>query len=63
LVDPETITVNLTPIGNHQNLYVESVGIDKIVIGNSNLINKNINCFFIVYAERNDIDKLVVESE
>ena len=61
LVDPDSITVSLTPIGNHQNLYIESVDIHKIVVANSNLINKNINCFFVVYAERIDIDKLVVE--
>lgn len=63
LVDPDSITVSLTSIGNHQNLYVESVDIHKIVVANSNLINKTVNCFFVVYGERIDIDKLVVESD
>ena len=63
LVDPDSITVSLTPIGKHQNLYVESIENNKVVIANGNLINKNVNCFFVVYAERVDIDKLVVESE
>ena len=63
LVDPDSITVSLTPIGKHQNLYVESIENNKVVIANGNLINKNVNCFFVVYGERIDIDKLVVESE
>ena len=61
LVDPDSITVSLTPIGNHQNLYVEFIENNKVVVANSNLINKNVNCFFVVYGERIDIDKLVVE--
>jgi hypothetical protein len=61
LVDPDSITVNLTPIGKHQNLFVESVENNKVVVGNSNLMNKNVNCYFTVFAERVDVDKLVVE--
>jgi hypothetical protein len=63
LVDSNSITVNLTPIGKHQNLYVESVSIKEVVIGNSNLIDKNINCFYTVFAERIDVEKLQVEVE
>jgi hypothetical protein len=62
LVDPNSITVSLTPIGQHQNLYVECVENNKVVIGNGDLIKKKINCFFVVYAERVDIPKLIVES-
>lgn len=61
LVDPESITVNLTPIGRHQNLYVETIAENKVIIGNSNLLNKDINCFYTVFAERKDVDKLQVE--
>jgi hypothetical protein len=61
LVDSNSITVNLTPIAKHQNLYVESVSIKEVVIGNSNLIDKNINCFYTVFAERIDVEKLQVE--
>jgi hypothetical protein len=61
LVDKNTITVNLTPIGKHQNLYVQSVNDNIITIANGSSFNKDINCYFIVYAERNDIAKLVVE--
>ena len=61
LVDSETITVNLTPVGSHQNLFVESILNNKVYIKNSNVLNKNIDCFFVVYGERCDVDKLKVE--
>ena len=61
LVDPDSITVNLTPIGKHQKLYVENVAIDKITVGNDNLLSKSVNCFYTVWAERKDVDKLIVE--
>jgi hypothetical protein len=62
LVDPETITVNLTPIGTHQELYV-----DKIEWGTKILIKNNcgsgINCYYTVYGERADTDKNIPEYE
>ena len=36
---------------------------NKIYIKNSNRIDKNINCFYVVYGERKDVDKLEVEME
>lgn len=61
LVDPDSITVNLTPIGKHQKLFVESVAIDKITVGNDNLLSKGVDCYYTVWAERKDVDKLIVE--
>ena len=61
LVDPDTITVELTPIGKHQKLYVALVDNTQVIVGNENLFGKT-DCFYTVYAERNDIDKLTVES-
>ena len=62
LVDPETITVNITPIGTHQELYV-----DKIEWGTKILIKNNcgsgINCYYTVYGERADTDKNIPEYE
>ena len=62
LVDPETITVNLTPVGSHQELYV-----DKIEWGTKILIKNNcsssINCYYTVYGERADTDKNIPEYE
>ena len=57
LVHEDSITVNLTPIGKHQNLYVKSIGDNKVIIGGC----RNINCFYTVFAERKDVDKLIVE--
>ena len=62
LVDPETITVNLTPIGTPQELYV-----DKIEWGTKITIKTNsgssINCYYTVYGERADTDKNIPEYE
>jgi hypothetical protein len=62
LVDPETITVNLTPIGTHQELYV-----DKIEWGTRITIKTNsgssINCYYTVCGERADTDKNISEYE
>ena len=61
LVDEDSITINLTPIGKHQKLYVESIKNNIVIIGNENLLNKSIDCFYIVFAERKDVEKLKVE--
>ena len=52
LVDEETITVELTPIGKHQKLYVEDIANNVVTIGNDNMIKKDINCFYTIYGER-----------
>jgi hypothetical protein len=56
LVDESTITVNLTPIGSQQQLWVEKVENNTVVIG-----GELVECYFTVFAERKDVDKLVVE--
>lgn len=63
LVDANSITVQLTPIGKHQKLYVEDIKDNKVYIANDGLFAGEINCFYYVQAERIDIDKLVVEYE
>lgn len=63
LIDPDSITVTLTPIGKHQKLYVEDISNNVVTIANDGLFAGEINCFFMVYGERIDIDKLVVEYE
>ncbi len=57
LVYEDTTTVNLTPIGKHQNLWVETVSDTSITVGSEN----EINCFYTVFAERKDIEKLITE--
>lgn len=62
LVDPETITVNLTPFGSYQELFVEKIEWGKKIIVKNNS-GSSINCYYTVYAERKDLDKLIVEYE
>ena len=61
LVDPNSITVSLTSIGKHQDLYVADIANNVVTVGNGNILSKAINCFYVVYGERADVDKLVVE--
>ena len=62
LINPETITVQLTPRRIYQELYVKSIEWGKIIHIANNL-GGPIDCDYVVYAERKDIDKLVVEYE
>ena len=58
LVDEDTITVNLTPAGKKQpNLFVEDIRDNKIFLSSS----ESIDCFYTIFGERKDIDKLIVE--
>ena len=57
LIDDSTITVNLTPIGKSQNLYVKEANYEKVVVGSDDYIN----CYYTVFAERKDVDKLIIE--
>ena len=61
LVDPDTITVQLTSIGSHQNLYVKEIKDNVVYIGNGNLFSNKIDCYYYIQAERKDIDKITVE--
>jgi hypothetical protein len=56
LVDPDSITVNLTAIGKSQGIYVEDIIDNVVYVG-----GENVNCFYTVFAERVDIAKLEVE--
>lgn len=61
LVDPDSITVNLTCIGKYQKLYVMEIKDNKVYVGNENLWGSDFECFYTVYGERVDVDKLEVE--
>ena len=62
LVDPESITVNLTPIGSFQSLYYEEVEwCSTIKVINSD--GGPINCSYTIYAERIDTEKNIPEYE
>lgn len=57
LVDESSITVNFTAIGKKQDLYVKEIADNQIVIGGS----RSIDCYYTVFAERKDVEKLIVE--
>ena len=60
LVDAETITVTLTQIKTSQDLIVDGIEWGtrvKVRSGNGT----DIDCFYLVYAERKDGEKLIVE--
>jgi hypothetical protein len=59
LVDEFSITVNLTPIGSHQKLYVKSIDKNVVTIGGG--LFDQMEYFYTVFAERKDVDKLIVE--
>ena len=63
LVDKDTVTVHLTSIGKHQDLYIKQIFEDKVIIGIEGglFTNKTINCYYVVYGERKDINKLEIE--
>lgn len=59
LIDPETISVHLTPIGSYQELFVERVEWGKnIVVKNQS--GGSIHCYYKVWADRLG-EKLIVE--
>ena len=69
LVDENSITVQLQPIGSNQNLVIQEFNNEFVVIAedstNTDLITdlSTIDCFYHVYGERKDINPLIVEYE
>ena len=61
-VDEDSITVNLTPIGSFQELFVEDIQWGKNVIV-KNSAGGPIKCFYQVWANRLADEKLHVEYE
>ena len=63
LVDSESITVQLTPIGKHQNLYVVDIKDNKVFIKNGDLLTSKINAYYYIQATRKDIKPLTTVRE
>ncbi len=61
LVDPDSITVQLTSVGSHQNLYVKEIKDWVVYIQNGNLFSNKIDCYYFIQAERIDVDRIEVE--
>lgn len=58
-IDPESITVSITPIGAHQDIIVKTISTEKISLQSKSVIP--INCFYHVFAMRIDGDILIPE--
>ena len=65
LVDPESVTVNLTQIRTSQDLIVYDYIFmeNKIFVRSGKGPECEIDCYYTVYGERKDVDKLKVEYE
>lgn len=61
LVDQDTITVDLTPVGNYQKLYVRSTDNNCIIVASDT--EAMFDYYYTVWAERKDIDKLTIEHQ
>jgi hypothetical protein len=62
LVDPDSITINITPFGSYQELFVEKIEWgSKIIIKNN--AGSSINCYYTVSGERIDVEKNIPEYE
>jgi len=59
LIHEDTITVQLQPIGAHQDIIVKRVGQNQIHLQSKG--GMPIDCYYHVYAERKDISKLEIE--
>ncbi len=59
LVDEDSITVQLTPNGGFQQLYVEGITENKVYVKSQS--DEPIDCFYFIQAERKDVDKMEVE--
>jgi hypothetical protein len=59
LVDIQSITVSLTPIGAHQDVIIKRWDESKIYLQSKG--GMPIDCFYHIFAERKDGEKLIVE--
>ena len=61
LVDPDTITVSVTPIGSYHNIFVKYFDSKEIILESEE--NISVCCFYHIFGERIDTEKLIVEYE
>ena len=62
LVDENSITVHLTPIGSNQDLSVDSIEWGKRIQAR-NASGGHIECFYLIHGERKDVPPLEVEQD
>ena len=61
LVDLDGITVNLTPFGVHQELFVKSVEDGRVIVSNNGA--GPVNCYYYIHGERKDCERNIAEYE
>lgn len=61
LVDIDTITINLTPIGSHQDVIIKRWDNEKVYLQSKG--GMPIDCFYHIMAERIDTERLIPEYE
>ena len=61
LVDLDGITVNLTPFGVHQELFVKSVEDGRVIVSNNGA--GPVNCYYYIHGERKDCERNIPEYE
>lgn len=61
LVDIKTITINISPVGSHQDIIVKRWDEEKVYLQSKGGIP--IDCFYYIMAERKDTEKLIPEYE
>lgn len=59
LVDENSITVSLTPVGSYQDIIVSEISNNKIYVQSK--FNIPINCYYHVFGTRKDVPSLIVE--
>jgi len=59
LVNEDSITINLTPIGKNQNIFVEKIENNKVFLNSHN--QESIYCYYHIFAERKDGEQLIPE--
>ena len=59
LVDSDSITVSITPVGSHQSIVVQKIEDNRVFLDS----DKPINCHYHVYGERMDGERLISEYE
>lgn len=61
LVDDSSISISTTPLGEHQDIFVQKIENNKIYLGEKN--NNPIHCFYHVFGTRKDVPQLITEIE
>lgn len=54
LVDPNSITVNLTPVGHYQTVYIKEIKNNTIILHSDDMVD----CYYFIQATRKDIPQL-----